>query len=560
MIPAALPSNELQRLEDLYSYDILDTAAERDFDELVALANLVCGTQMSLVALMDEHRQWNKASEGYPVPETPRELTICSHAILGEDLFVVENALEDERFCDLPGVRNHPGVRFYAGAPIMSMNGYALGTVCVFSDKPGQLTEVQKSTLRRLARQASLLLELRKKNNQLQQIAREQLQLKQLAELAGKMQKQFLSTMSHEIRTPLNGVIGMTNLLLAEQPNAQQLEYLQSLKFASEHLLSVVNDVLDYNKITGNNLRFEQIDFNLLHLVRDISRSHAVTANGKGITLEFSVDAAVPEWVNGDPARLTQVLHNLLGNAVKFTESGGVQLKAKLLGSNIERPEVYFAVHDSGIGIAEDALERVFDEFGQAHAGISRQFGGTGLGLAITKKILELQGSEIFVQSTPGEGSTFYFTLPFNKPAEQDAARPCKPEDTASFSGLSVLVAEDNQLNWVVLRKYLQVWNVEADRAEDGAIALQKAAATHYDLVFMDLQMPNVDGYEATRRLREELRFQGAIYAITANAFVKEEQDLEALGFTGSVVKPFDRTELCARMTEVLRDKERRSA
>ncbi|RYY86385.1 MAG: response regulator, partial [Chitinophagaceae bacterium] len=428
------------------------------------------------------------------------------------------------------------------------------------SSTPGQLTEVQKSTLQRLARQAALLLEFRKKNSLLKTIAREQMQLKQLAELAGKTQKQFLSTMSHEIRTPLNGVIGMTNLLLAEDPAPHQHEYLQSLKFASEHLLNVVNDVLDYNKITGNNLSFEQADFNLLNIVREVGRAHAVAAQNKGIRLEFNVDAAVPEWVSGDPARLTQVLHNLLGNAVKFTDKGTVQLKVELRDKTNDHFEIYFAVSDTGIGIAEEALDRVFDEFGQAHAGISRQFGGTGLGLSISKRILELQGSEIFVRSKPGEGSSFFFTLRLRKPSADEAPRACKPEDVACFSELNVLVAEDNQLNWVVLRKYLQLWKLEADHAPDGAIALEKAATNEYDVVFMDLQMPHVDGYEATRRLREELHFEGAIFAITANAFVNEEQDLPALGFTGSVVKPFDRAELCERLTVVLREKRKNAA
>ncbi|GAB4092150.1 GAF domain-containing hybrid sensor histidine kinase/response regulator [Flaviaesturariibacter terrae] len=556
MPSAALPSNEQQRLEDLYSYGILDTGPERDFDELAELANLICGTQMSLVSLIDEHRQWNKASVGYPVAETPREITICQHVILGTELFVVENTLEDKRFCDLPGVQHDPKVRFYAGAPIISPGGFSLGTVCVFSDRPGQLNDLQKTTLQGLARQASLLLEFRKKNEQLKQIAREQLQLKQLAEIASKTQKQFLSTMSHEIRTPLNGVIGMTNLLLAENPAPQQLEYLHSLRFAADHLLSVVNDVLDYNKITGNVLSFERIDFNLGNIIREVGRSHAVSATAKGIRLDVSIDSSVPERVNGDPARLTQVLHNLLGNAVKFTEKGSVQLQVKLQQTGDEHFDIYFAVKDTGIGIDESGLEKIFDEFSQAHAGISRQFGGTGLGLAISKKILELQGSEIFVRSKPGEGSTFYFTLPLRKPLARSSrgeGQP-RPEETAAFPGLSVLVAEDNPLNWVVLRKYLQLWKVEPDHAANGALALEMAAQKQYDVIFMDLQMPVLDGYSATEQLRAR-GYDGAIYAISANAFAKEEQDLPALGFTDSVSKPFDRAELCSKLTGVLRGK-----
>ncbi|GAA4332696.1 GAF domain-containing hybrid sensor histidine kinase/response regulator [Flaviaesturariibacter amylovorans] len=552
MNPAALPANEQQRLEDLYSYDILDTEPERDFDELAELASLVCGTQMSLVALMDKDRQWNKASVGYPVPETPREVTICTHAIGGKDLFVVENTLEDERFRDLPGVQHYPRVRFYAGAPIISPRGYALGTVCVFSDRPGQLTEVQKSTLQRLARQASLLLEFRKKNEQLKRLLREQLQQRQLAEVASKTQKQFLSTMSHEIRTPLNGVVGMTNLLLAEETLPHQQEYLRSLKFAAEHLLTVVNDVLDYNKITSNSLTFEQIDFSLPTLLQDIIRHHAPAARAKGLRLELNLDAALPDTVTGDPARLTQVLHNLVSNAIKFTPEGVVRVAAQPGEGNAQRNAVCFSVQDTGIGIAEDKLGNLFREFGQAHAGISREYGGTGLGLAISKKLLELQGSEIHVQSAPGKGSDFFFTLGFDvpKPALAMPAE-CTPDDTAILKGMRVLVAEDNQLNWVVLRKYLQLWGIEADRAAHGAEAVAMAGQKEYEVIFMDLQMPVLDGYAATRQLRQELGFNGPVYAITADAFLAQETDLGTLGFTGSVVKPFDRKELCSTLTAI---------
>ncbi|TCJ12062.1 hybrid sensor histidine kinase/response regulator [Flaviaesturariibacter flavus] len=552
MIPAALPENEQQRLEDLYSFNILDTTAERDFDELVELASMICGTPMSTVTLVDRGRQWFKARVGLTAPETPRDEAICAHAILQDGIFVVENTLEDERFFDLPSVLTDPHIRFYAGAPIVSQNGYKLGTVCVIDDRPRQLSEVQQEALLKLARQASLLLEFRKKNAQLKRIAREQLQQKQLAEIASKTQKQFLSTMSHEIRTPLNGIIGMTNLLLTENPRPDQLEYLNSLRFAGDHLLNVVNDILDYNKITGANLTFESIDFNLPQLVQEIGRGHAVNARNKGLLLEVNVEASVPEWVNGDPARLTQVLHNLVGNAVKFTNEGSVQLRVAFKNGSKDGYGIDFAVKDTGIGIAEDKLEKVFEEFGQAHAGINRQFGGTGLGLAISKKLLELQGSEIFLQSAPGEGSCFSFTLIFKKPLRAtEAKRVCAPEDSARFSDLRVLVVEDNQLNWVVLRKYLQLWGVEADHAADGALALEKARACNYDIIFMDLQMPVMDGYEATRRLREELAYNGTIFAITADAFVSKEQDLTAIGFTDSVVKPFDRNELCAKINAV---------
>ncbi|RYY97075.1 MAG: hybrid sensor histidine kinase/response regulator [Chitinophagaceae bacterium] len=552
MIPAALPANEQQRLEDLYSYNILDTAAERDFDELVELAAMICGTDMSLVTLVDRGRQWFKARIGVAASETPRSDAFCAHAILQGHVLVIENALEDERFHDNPLVTGAPHIRFYAGAPIVSFNGFTLGTVCVLDERPRQLDAMQLDALRKLARQASLLLEFRKKNGQLKRILREQLQQRQLAEVASKTQKQFLSTMSHEIRTPLNGVIGMTDLLLAEEPQPHQMEYLRALKFASGHLLTVVNDVLDYNKITSNSLSFEQVDFELPALVQDIVRHHAPTARGKGLKLELSLDATLPETVNGDPARLTQVLHNLLSNALKFTHEGWVRIEVGPGAPVAGRIAVRFAVRDSGIGIAPDKLGAIFEEFGQAHAGINRQFGGSGLGLSISKKILELQGSEIHVQSKPGEGACFFFTLPFAAPAPAaPALAGCTPDETSILEGMRVLVAEDNELNWVVLRKYLQLWGIEADRAADGAEAVALAQAADYEVILMDLQMPVLDGYAATQQLRAEVCFRGPVYAITADAFLAQETDLAALGFTGSVVKPFDRKELCATLMAI---------
>jgi len=547
------PDQEQQRLEDLYSYNILDTGAERDFDELVQLANMICGTDMSLVSLVDKGRQWFKARTGISLSETPRNESICAHAISEDGLFIVENTLQDQRFSSLPSVVNDPNVRFYAGAPIVSSNGFKLGTVCVLDDKPRQLNEMQKQALEKLARQASLLMEFRKKNEQLKRIAREQLQLKQLAEVAAKSQRRFLANTSHELRTPLNAIIGMTELLLAENPAPHQLEHLEALRFASGNMLHVVNDLLDYSKIVSNSLTFEQIDFHLPQLLQHIIRTHAVAARNKNLRLELSIEASVPEQVNGDPLRLTQILHNLLGNALKFTGEGLVRLSVSLADTKPEIWSVHFMVEDTGIGIGEDRLGAIFEEFGQAHSGITRQFGGTGLGLAITRRLLELQGSEIFVRSQPGAGSCFYFTLALRKPGSLLQTASCSTDEGLRFAGRRARVVEDNPLNWLVLRKYLEGWNMEAHHAENGAKALELCCRNTYDVVFMDLQMPVMDGYEATRRLRGEVGFEGPLFAITADAFAGSDQDLKSLGFTGSVVKPFDRSELCTRLTAVLR-------
>ncbi|MDB5251655.1 MAG: hybrid sensor histidine kinase/response regulator [Flaviaesturariibacter sp.] len=548
MIPAPFPVNEHLRLADLYSYGILDTKAERDYEQLVELASLICECEMSRITLVDKNRQWFKADNRPGVSETPRSEAICGYAILQEDVFIVENTLADERFFDLPSVVGDPRIRFYAGAPITSSQGFKLGTVCVLHSSPKALNALQIAALEKLARQASLLFEFRKKNHDLETFAAEQQKLKQQAEVASRTQKQFLSTMSHEIRTPLNGVIGMTNLLLMDNPAPHQLESLNSLRFASDTLLNVVNDVLDYSKITSESLVFENRSFHLYQLLQEIAKAHAVAATAKGISIELNTDLNVPEWVTGDSARLTQVLNNLIGNAVKFTTVGGVRIRLQLTDTSPEKATVRFDITDTGIGIEESQIESVFEQFTQANAGITRTYGGTGLGLAITKKLLELQGAQIGVTSTVGHGSTFTFTLEFGRSA---AAPARKDNDGADLQldGLRVLIVEDNKLNWVVLRKYLAAWNVEADLAENGAIALEKVKTATYDLVFMDLQMPVMDGFTAARTMREQCLYSGPIVAITADAFATQDHDLKQFGFTDSVVKPFERRELAAKLS-----------
>lgn len=549
MIAHPLPINEDLRLDDLYSYSVLDSQAEQDYDQLVELASLICQCDMSLVSLVDKDRQWFKAKKGIDLPQTPREEAICAHAILQDDVFIVENTLADERFWNLPTVLGDPNIRFYAGAPITSSRGFKLGTVCVLDSNPKVLSELQIQALHKLARQASILFEFRKKNDELKTIAQEQLKLKQLAEVASRSQKQFLSTMSHEIRTPLNGVIGMTNILLLEDPAPHQLEYLNSLKFASASLLNVVNDVLDYNKITSENLVFEKASFNLYKLLQEIAKTHAIAAKAKGMSIELNTDLNIPEWVIGDSARLTQILNNLIGNAIKFTSKGGIKIRLQLVDTTPDIASIKFEIADSGIGIEEDQLDTIFEQFTQANAGITRHFGGTGLGLAITKKLLELQGSEIKVSSKMGEGSTFYFTLSFSRSQEIVKKRETNIQ-TLQLDGTKVLIVEDNKLNWVVLKKYLSAWKVEAGLAENGAIALQMVKEGSYDIVFMDLQMPVMDGFVAAKAMREQELYNGPIIAITADAFVNQDHDLSLFGFTDSVLKPFDRAELAAKLIQ----------
>ncbi|HEX2532231.1 MAG TPA: ATP-binding protein [Chitinophagaceae bacterium] len=545
---ASIPPNEQERLQELYRYRILDTDAEKDFDHLVELASLICGSEMSVLSLIDRDRQWFKARIGLSGTETSRETAFCSHTILQDEVLVVSNAQSDERFSSNPSVTGDPFIRFYAGAPIISERGFKLGTLCVFDNHERPFLPHQEEALKRLSRQAAILMELRLKNEQLQAFAAEQEQLKSKADAAARAQEQFLSTMSHEIRTPLNGILGLTNLLLLEQPQPHQAEYLNALKFAGDNLLTIVNDILDYNKIQSGSIELERVPFDLQQLLHQVQRGHKVAAGQKGITLLAEVSPGLPARVIGDPNRLTQVLNNLIGNAVKFTKEGGVTLRVTQGARAAGKIRLVLSVSDTGIGIRPDQLESIFHRFTQANAGISREYGGTGLGLAIARRLVQLMGSDIEVESIPGSGSTFRFGIDL---AVAEAS-PAAPGNTAavstSFPGMRVLLVEDQRINVMVMENLLRRWEVILDHAENGAVALEKLAVQKYDLVFMDMLMPVMDGVEATRILRETHHYRGPIVVVTADAFVQQQDKWEAMGFDDFILKPFHPVSLMEKL------------
>lgn len=551
MIAAPLSQSEKQRLQDLYSYNILDTEEESDFTHLVELASLICQCKMSVINFIDLTRQWGKAKYGLADTEAPREISMCAHTILQNDVMLVEDTLLDNRFCDNP-FTTEGGIRFYAGAPIRSEKGYHLGSICVCDTKPRTLNDEQKEALMRLARQAAILLEVRKKNLELQKSARVERLLKEKAEAARKAQEQFLSTMSHEIRTPLNGIIGLTNILQTENPKPEQQEYLETLQFASKNLLYLVNDILDYNKIAAGKLSTEEVPFNLKKLVEDIRRSHLPKAQEKGISLNLNCGANIPAMVKGDPNRLTQVLNNLIGNAVKFTLQGGVSLNTKMVKQEGDSITVLFDVTDSGIGFEQGRASRLFEPFSQAHKGISRQFGGTGLGLSITKKLLELMGSSIQVKSALGKGSCFSFVLPLKTVQAIQSAKENATNTSTNFSQLKILIAEDNAINIMVTRKILQKVGVEVATAYNGKEAVERIATNQYNLVLMDVQMPVMDGIAAIKKLRGENIYSGPVILLTADALINSSEVL-TWGFDDLLLKPFDADELYQKIEKLVK-------
>jgi signal transduction histidine kinase/BarA-like signal transduction histidine kinase len=535
MLPS-IPHNENERLLDLYSYAILDTEDEEDYNHLVELAALVCQCNMSVINFIDLTRQWGKAKYGLGDTEAPREVSMCAHTILQDDVMLIEDTLLDERFATNP-FTTEGGIRFYAGAAIRSEKGFNLGTICVCDTMPKTLDRRQLEALKRLSRQAAILLEVRKKNKELHQFALVERDLKEKAEVARKAQEQFLSTMSHEIRTPLNGIIGITNILQTEEPKKEQLEYLGSLQFSSKNLLCIVNDILDYNKITSGKMTLEETTFNLPKLITDIQKTHLPKAGEKSITLSVNIEAGVPEMVQGDATRLTQILNNLLSNAIKFTQQGSVILQVRPLQVEATATNIRFEIKDTGIGFNEEESHVIFEQFLQANKSIARQFGGTGLGLAITKRLLELMGSSINVKSTPNIGSCFSFDVTLKKGKQQLPESKLQQDTFEQLKGLTVLIVEDNPINIMVTKKTLQRREVNVDVAYNGQEAIQKISASHYDLLLMDIHMPVLDGIATIKTLRSQNLYTGPVLLLTANIFINLDE-IQSLGFNDYISKP----------------------
>jgi signal transduction histidine kinase/ActR/RegA family two-component response regulator len=372
---------------------------------------------------------------------------------------------------------------------------------------------------------------------------------KDIAEKAALTKAQFLSTMSHEIRTPMNAVIGFTHLLLQLDPRPEQMEYLRLLKFSAENLLILINDILDFSKIEAGKIEFEEADFSIKDLVNNTRLALLQRANEKNIHLQLLLDPELPGAVCGDPVRLGQILTNLISNAIKFTEHGKVTIVASCNQKTREHTVIDFEISDTGIGIAADKQEHIFESFAQAASDTTRKFGGTGLGLTITKRLLELMGTEIKLKSELGKGSVFYFSLKIRNSTVQ-LGNQNNDEfniEPKSLKGTRVLIAEDNQINVVLAKQYMKLWEIDCDVAENGLIAFTLAQTNDYDMILMDLQMPEMDGYQTTTAIRNlpEERFKTLpIIALTASAMLDIKDQAFIVGMDDYVSKPFNPNEL----------------
>lgn len=372
---------------------------------------------------------------------------------------------------------------------------------------------------------------------------------KEKATRANQAKSAFLANMSHEIRTPINAIMGMLDIAL-QKPATEQAGYIGKAKQAASVLLGVINDILDYSKIEAHKLDLERTDFDLIQLVSNILEIVMIEAEKKQLDLQVQLDEQLPQYLQGDPLRLQQILLNLLNNAIKFTASGSITLTLKRQSEDNQAASVYFEVRDSGIGMSSDTLSQLFRPFTQADSSTTRQFGGTGLGLTICQQLVQLMNSQLHVDSALGQGSCFYFTLTLPKATAPSATMPqsVAAPTAMTLAKRHILVVEDNAINCEVISELLKMQQIQVSIAHNGAEAIDLLRQQSFDAILMDIQMPVMDGLTASREIRQTLHLTTPIIALSANAMKEDIEQSLAAGMNAHIMKPIDQAVLMATL------------
>ncbi|MFZ1530204.1 MAG: ATP-binding protein [Ferruginibacter sp.] len=392
------------------------------------------------------------------------------------------------------------------------------------------------------------IMDITEKNRMMQELR----VAKQRAEESAEIKTRFLSNMSHELRTPLNGIIGTTNLLLQEKHLKTQGESLNVLKYSSEHMHRVINDILDLSKLDADKIELEKIEVDIPGLIHRVSHTFKKQYRDKGLEFEVEQEGPLEKLVMADPTRLSQVLSNLLSNALKFTDAGRVTLSIKALDIDANNKYIHFSVKDSGIGIGAEKQKLIFDPFTQADLKTTRKYGGTGLGLTISRKLVALMGGELKVESTENKGSEFHFNINFQvaKESARSEIKSVPAMEKGRLNGLKVLIAEDNPVNLLIATKFMDKWGVSYTTAKNGLEAVNKFPGDEFDVILMDIEMPEMDGYAALAEIRKQNN-SVPILAFTAGVFENMKEKMESAGFEGYIRKPFKPEELSSKLLEI---------
>jgi len=399
-----------------------------------------------------------------------------------------------------------------------------------------------------------------KTNNMLHKKNDELIVAKEKAELASKTKANFLSTVTHELRTPLYAVTGLTNMLLDESPKEHQVPHLKSLKFSGDYLLTFINDILQINKIEANKVELDPEVFNLKNKIENVMSALGNSAKDNGTTLHFNYEDGLPETYNGDQLKISQILINLLGNAIKFTKDGDIWVRAYKIDQKDNKYTLRFEIEDNGIGITKEKQDQMFESFSQGSVQINRKYGGTGLGLSIVKGLIKILKGKIYLKSELGKGTTFFFEIPLEKaekvdtPTVEETKQSNKMEDL-DLSNVKILIVEDNKINQMITKKILNKMGLYCDVVDNGEAAVEQVKSIDYNVVLMDIHMPGISGLEATKIIRT-FNKDLVIFALTAVTLEDKMHEFGEAGFNDIISKPFKQEDFEGKLYDVLSGKE----
>ena len=574
-------AEDAERISKLKKYQVLNNNEEPAFARLTELAKLFFNMPVVAITFMDEETQYLKSLHGLDgICTTSRKVAICNYTVLSDEVLVLPDLTEDSRFSQNPLVTEAPYLRFYAGAPIiMQEDGktYRLGSLCLMDMQAHHdFTEKDADILAQFAAMAADALKLQDQQRH--------------AKHANEMKSEFLANMSHEIRTPMNGIIGMVEMLAETKLSAEQQEYVDNIKVSNEHLLAIINGILDLSKVESGKMTIDSIPMNISSLCNEVVSLFAVKARQRGLNLDYHYTEALSPYIKGDPVRIKQIMVNLVNNAIKFTREGGrVTIDVKHMENNpcedkygnhksicshelqVEQASHYntddrgsvkhqdmtlcIEVTDTGVGIKPESLEAIFDAYDQANKSTHRLYGGTGLGLSVCKSLVELMGGYIEVYSAVGIGTTFTVLLPLPPIDEahyeswQDSNDFGMTEPSHELIG-HILLVEDDSVNAMIAKKALNNSGHTVTHVTDGQQAIEVFSLNpeQYDVILMDHHMPIMDGVQATIKLHELYDPQALppIIALTANAMDGERKKYLDVGMQDYCTKPFKQEQLNA--------------